>query len=156
MRGSERGSATPAIEEEPVGARSGRGVGRREALGIAGAAVCGLAVAGCGAGGQESAPVQSIKGQVLAKTADVPVGGGTLVEQWKIMITQPAEGVFKAFSAICPHRGCAVGSPQDSVMTCPCHGSEFAADSGKCLKGPATAPLTAYQVKVVGDGIVAV
>ncbi|WP_235994553.1 Rieske (2Fe-2S) protein [Nonomuraea montanisoli] len=156
MRGSERGFAMPAIEEGPGDARGGRMVGRREALGVAGAAVCGLAVAGCGVGGQETAPVQSIKGQVLAKTADVPVGGGTLVEQWKIMITQPAEGVFKAFSAVCPHRGCAVGSPQDSVMTCPCHGSEFAADSGKCLKGPATAPLTAYQVKVVGDGIVAV
>ncbi|MBN6055439.1 Rieske (2Fe-2S) protein [Nonomuraea sp. RK-328] len=155
MRGSERGFTTPAVEE-PGDVRGGRVVGRREALGIAGAAACGLAVAGCGAGGQETAPVQSIKGQVLARTADVPVGGGTLVEQWKIMITQPTEGVFKAFSAICPHRGCAVGSPRDSVMTCPCHGSEFAADSGKCLKGPATGPLTAYQVKVEGDGIVAV
>ncbi|WP_162795240.1 Rieske (2Fe-2S) protein, partial [Nonomuraea lactucae] len=120
------------------------------------AAACGLALAGCGAGGQGRGAVPGIKGKVIARTADVPVGGGTIVDQWKIVVTQPAEGVYKAFSAICPHRGCAVGSPENDVMTCPCHGSEFAADTGKCLKGPASGPLTPYQVKVEGDGIVVV
>ncbi|MFG1967063.1 Rieske (2Fe-2S) protein [Nonomuraea sp. NPDC049028] len=127
-------------------------IGRREALGAAGLAVCGLAVAGCGGGA--SAEPAGIKGQVLAKTADVPVGGGVLVEQYKIVVTQPAKGVFKAFSAVCTHKGCTVGSPEENVITCGCHGSEFAADTGKALKGPATAPLVAYKIKVVGDGVV--
>ncbi|WP_246609611.1 Rieske (2Fe-2S) protein [Nonomuraea rhizosphaerae] len=128
-------------------------IGRREALGAAGVAACGLALAGC-SGGAKAEPVQSIKGKVLAKTADVPVGGGIVVQQYKIVVTQPAKGVFKAYSAVCTHKGCAVGSPKENVITCNCHGSQFAADSGKALKGPATTPLMAYQVKVVGDGVV--
>ncbi|MEV4398015.1 Rieske (2Fe-2S) protein [Nonomuraea sp. NPDC049607] len=132
------------------------GIGRREMLGVAGVAACGLALAGCGAGDAKAQPVSAIKGKVLAKTADVPVGGGTLVEEWRIVITQPAKGVYKAFSAVCTHKGCTVGTPKDNVITCACHGSEFAADSGKATKGPATAPLTVYQVKVEGDGIVVV
>lgn len=130
------------------------GIGRREALGAAGTAVCGLALTGCGGGGDRPAP--GIKGQVIARTADVPVGGGTIVRRWKIVVTQPSEGVYKAFSASCPHRGCAVGVPRDNVMICPCHGSEFDAGTGKALKGPATGALLAYQVRVEGDGIVVV
>ncbi|GGO76064.1 Rieske iron-sulfur protein [Nonomuraea cavernae] len=143
MRSSERGFAMPEI-------------GRRQALGVAGVAACGLALAGCGADAAEPERAQGIKGQVIAKTADVPVGGGTVVDRWRIVVTQPTEGVYKAFSAVCPHRGCAVGLPKENVMTCPCHGSEFAADTGKALTGPATGQLTAYQVKVEGDGIVVV
>jgi Rieske Fe-S protein len=110
-------------------------------------------VAGCGANAKAD-PVPGIKGQELAKTADVPVGGGVVVDKYKIVVTQPAKGVFKAYSAICTHQGCVVGSPEKNVMTCGCHGSEFAADSGKAIQGPATAPLAVCQVKVVGDGVV--
>ncbi|WP_236004717.1 Rieske (2Fe-2S) protein [Nonomuraea antri] len=132
------------------------GLGRRELLGATGVAACGLALTACGSGGAKAQPVKSIKGKVLAKTADVPVGGGKIVEEWKIVVTQPAEGVFKAFSSVCTHKGCAVSTPKDNVITCACHGSEFATDSGQATKGPATAPLTPYQVKVEGDGIVVV
>ncbi|MGP3932635.1 Rieske (2Fe-2S) protein [Nonomuraea sp. KM88] len=128
------------------------GPGRRAVLGAAGVAACGAALAGCGAGGAEAKP--SLKGRVLAKTADVPVGGGTLVEDLKIVVTQPTQGVYKAFSALCPHKGCVVSTPEDNVIACACHGSEFAADSGKATKGPATGALASYQVKVEGDGIV--
>ncbi|WP_260478144.1 Rieske (2Fe-2S) protein [Nonomuraea sp. WAC 01424] len=132
------------------------GLGRREMLGVAGIAACGLALAGCGAGDAKAQQVSTIKGKVIAKTADVPVGGGKLVNEWKIVVTQPTQGVYKAYSAVCTHKGCMVGTPKDNVITCACHGSEFAADSGKATKGPATAPLTVYQVKVEGDGIVVV
>lgn len=143
MAGEERGSGMPAW-------------GRREVLGATGVAVCGAALAGCaGADGSAAAIVPpGIKGKVIAKKADVPVGGGKVINEWKIVITQPTSGVFKAFTANCPHKGCSVGRPEDGVMTCPCHGSEFALDSGKCLKGPAKAPLAEFPVKVEGDGIV--
>lgn len=163
MNDSERGSAMPglgpldaAASGRASGGEPGRAFGRREALGAAGVAACGLALAGCGSGGPAPGRAPGIKGKVIARTAEVPVGGGKVVDQWKIVVTQPREGVFKAFSAICPHRGCAVSTPENDVMTCPCHGSEFAADTGKCLKGPASGPLTPYQVKVEGDGIVVV
>ena len=38
---------------------------------------------------------------VIAKTADVPVGSGVIVD--KIVVTQPSAGEFKGFSAICTH-----------------------------------------------------
>ncbi|TMR12991.1 Rieske (2Fe-2S) protein [Nonomuraea turkmeniaca] len=123
-------------------------------LGAAGVAACGLALAGCGTG--DAKAQQSIKGKVIAKTADVPVGGGKLIEDLKIVVAQPTQGVYKAYSAICTHKGCAVSTPKDNVIRCACHGSEFAADSGTATKGPATAPLIAFHVKVEGDGIVVV
>ncbi|MGI5289420.1 Rieske (2Fe-2S) protein [Nonomuraea polychroma] len=142
MTVSERGAAVP-----------GNCLGRREMLGAAGVAVCGLALAGCDS---DSKAQESIKGKVIAKTADVPVGGGKLIQDLKVVVTQPTQGVYKAYSAICPHKGCEVGTPKDNVIKCACHGSEFAADSGNATKGPATAPLAAFPVKVEGDGIVVV
>ncbi|MEV0587681.1 Rieske (2Fe-2S) protein [Nonomuraea sp. NPDC050310] len=130
------------------------GVGRREVLGAAGVAACGLALAGCGGDARATGPAPGIKGKVIAKTADVPVGGGMVIQKWKIVITQPSAGVYKAFSAACPHKGCAVGRPKDGKMTCPCHGSEFDATTGACLKGPADAPLATFPLKVEGDGLV--
>ncbi|MGW0803682.1 Rieske (2Fe-2S) protein [Nonomuraea sp. NPDC002799] len=132
----------------------GNGFGRREMLGTAGVAACGLALTGCGAGDAKAQP--SLKGKVIAKTADVPVGGGKLIEDLRVVVTQPVQGVFKAFSAICTHKGCAVSTPKGNVIRCACHGSEFAADSGAATKGPATAPLASFKVKVEGDGIVVV
>lgn len=93
-----------------VGGSGLPGIGRREVLGAAGAAVCGVTLAGCAGNAKPNAA--SIKGKVIAKTADVPVGGGTLLAKWKIVITQPTAGVYKAFSAACPHKGCSVGSPR--------------------------------------------
>ncbi|WP_084780258.1 Rieske (2Fe-2S) protein [Planobispora rosea] len=128
---------------------------RRNVIGTAGAVACGAALAGCGTGEPAPASVPpGVKGQVIAKVADVPVGGGTVIHKWKIVIAQPTSGVFKAFSASCPHRGCAVSRPADGLIRCPCHGSEFDATSGKCLKGPAGAPLVEFPLKVEGDGIV--
>ncbi|WP_246075517.1 Rieske (2Fe-2S) protein [Nonomuraea terrae] len=133
---------------------SDNGLGRREMLGAAGVAACGLALTACGAGQAQEPP--SLKGKVIAKAADVPVGGGTLVDDLQVVVTQPAQGVYKAFSARCTHKGCKVSTPKDNVIRCACHGSEFAADTGQATKGPATAPLASFQVKLEGDGIVAV
>ncbi|MFI7702792.1 Rieske (2Fe-2S) protein [Nonomuraea sp. NPDC049480] len=130
----------------------GNGLGRREALGAAGMAACGLALAGCGTGDAKAQP--NLKGKVIARTADVPVGGGKVIEDLSIVVAQPAQGVYKAYTSACTHKGCAVSAPKDNVIRCACHGSEFAADSGKATKGPATAPLASFQVKVEGDGIV--
>ncbi|MGI5487368.1 Rieske (2Fe-2S) protein [Microtetraspora malaysiensis] len=128
---------------------------RRQVLGTAGAAACGVALAGCGVGvPPEPVVPPGIKGKVIAKVADVPVGGGTLINDWKILITQPSEGVFKAFTAVCPHKGCAVGRFADKAVECPCHGSAFALDTGACLRGPAEAPLKEFPLRVDGDGIV--
>ncbi|ORT60961.1 Rieske (2Fe-2S) protein [Streptomyces sp. CB03238] len=90
-------------------------------------------------------------GQVLAKTADIPEGGGKVVGD--VVVTQPTAGEFKAFSSKCTHAGCAVKEVADGVINCPCHGSKFDATDGSVKAGPATAPLAAASITVEGDSI---
>lgn len=93
-------------------------------------------------------------GDALASTADVPVGGGVIVEDPEpIVITQPTEGDFKAFTAICTHQGCTVASVADNTISCPCHGSMYDAATGEVIGGPAPEPLAAKTVTVEGDQI---
>lgn len=63
-----------------------------------------------------------------------------------------AEGLI-AVNPTCPHAGCAVTWELDQQkFLCPCHDSEFSSD-GKVLEGPATEPLTSYEVKLEGESI---
>ncbi|GGK84353.1 iron-sulfur protein [Sphaerisporangium melleum] len=96
--------------------------------------------AGSGAGG-------------LAKTSDIPTGGGKIFKDEKIVITQPSDGQFKAFSALCTHQGCPVGSVSGGTINCPCHGSKFKISDGSVVDGPASRPLEEKQIKVDGDSI---
>jgi Rieske Fe-S protein len=91
---------------------------------------------------------------VLAKTSDVPVGGGKILTDKKIVLTQPKAGEFHGFSAVCTHAGCTVGSVSDGTINCPCHGSRFSVTNGAVVNGPATSPLPPVNVKVQGTSIV--
>ncbi|GAA0405328.1 Rieske (2Fe-2S) protein [Microbispora corallina] len=92
-------------------------------------------------------------GDAIAKTSDVPVGGGKVLEDQKIVIVQPTAGDFKAFSAVCTHQGCTVGSVSNGTINCPCHGSKFSAKDGSVANGPATQPLAEKKITVNGDSI---
>jgi Rieske Fe-S protein len=89
----------------------------------------------------------------VAATADVPVGGGTILPDQDLVLTQPAAGEFQAFSATCTHQGCAVGEVTDGVIVCPCHGSRFAIEDGSVVEGPASRPLERRTIEVQGDSI---
>jgi Rieske Fe-S protein len=91
-------------------------------------------------------------GDVLAATGDIPVGGGTILADQEIVITQPTAGKFMAFSAVCTHQGCIVDEVSGGTINCPCHGSKFKLD-GSVSQGPATQALSARTVKVSGDQI---
>jgi Rieske Fe-S protein len=90
-------------------------------------------------------------GTVLAKTADIPAGGGKVIGD--VVITQPVAGEFKAFSSKCTHQGCAVKDISNGTINCPCHNSRFDASDGSVKAGPATAPLPPTQITVEGDSI---
>jgi len=92
-------------------------------------------------------------GTALAKTSDIPEGGGTIFKDKGVVVTQPTAGTFKAFSSKCTHAGCAVGSVANGVIHCPCHNSEFSVEDGSVKKGPATKALPAAQITVSGDSI---
>ena len=87
----------------------------------------------------------------IAKKTDVPVGSGVIIDD--VVVTQPADGVFKGFSAICTHAGCTVAEVVGGTINCPCHGSKFNLD-GSVANGPASRPLDARTISVRGDSIV--
>ena len=147
---------------------------RRTALACAGAA-CAAVLAGCsrynsnsgGVAGSQPAPATSAPAApagsgsgapagpvALASTSDIPVGGGKILTDKKIVITQPKSGEFHAFSAVCTHAGCTVGSVSGGTINCPCHGSRFNITNGSVVNGPAASPLPPVGIKVQGTSIV--
>jgi Rieske Fe-S protein len=86
-------------------------------------------------------------GRMLVALDQVPVGGGVVLRKEKIVVTQPAPDDVRAFSAVCTHQGCTVGTVADGRIDCPCHGSSFDAATGAVRNGPATRPL--WKVAVV-------
>ncbi|MFB7834164.1 Rieske (2Fe-2S) protein [Streptomyces sp. NPDC056056] len=100
-----------------------------------------------------SASAGAPSGRALAKTADIPVGGGTVFTAEKVVVTQPTAGEFKAFSAVCTHQGCLVNKVADGTIDCPCHGSKFRITDAAVVAGPAPRPLPAEQITVSGDSI---
>lgn len=148
--------------------------GRRTVL--RGAAVAGMAgictplLAACGgsddAGGTTSAPTSAPSstasgtpssggaGAVLGPVSDIPVGGGKIFADAKVVVTQPTAGQFKGYSAVCTHQGNPVRSIADGTIRCPTHGSQFNITDGSVAKGPASRPLPAVNVAVEGTNIV--
>jgi Rieske Fe-S protein len=100
-----------------------------------------------------SSSVKASGGQELAKTSDIPVGGGKILKAQKIVVTQPKKDEFKAFSAICTHQGCTVSAVANGTINCPCHGSKFNISDGSVAGGPAPKPLPAEQITVEGNSI---
>ncbi|MGR3939200.1 Rieske (2Fe-2S) protein [Streptomyces sp. BRA346] len=101
-----------------------------------------------GAGGDTSGG-----GMELAKTSQIPEGGGMVFKDHKVVVTQPSSGQFKAFSSICTHQGCSVGDVSDGTINCPCHQSKFDISDGSPKGGPATKPLPGAKIKVEGTSI---
>ena len=89
----------------------------------------------------------------LTSTADVPLGGGVIFPDQQVVVTQPDEGEFKCFTAVCTHMGCIVSSVQAGGIRCECHGSAFSIEDGSAVNPPATEPLTEVEISVEGDEI---
>ncbi|KKJ99413.1 Rieske (2Fe-2S) protein [Micromonospora sp. HK10] len=146
---------------------------RRTLLAGAGAVGAAVVLAGCGddagdtAGG--SAPTsagppgatnagdpeggQRDSSGPLARTTDIPVGGGAVFATKGVVITQPVAGEFKAFDPICTHQGCPVSNVDGGTINCTCHNSRFSITDGSVKQGPATRPLAPKNIKVTGEQI---
>ena len=141
------------------------------------AALCGIVVAlavpsglvtACSSSGSSgSAPTQGgstgstgstgSAGTALVALADVPEGGGALVDGpggKKIVVARISASEVKAYDATCTHQGAIVAEPAGGTITCPSHGSQFGAADGSVKKGPATSGLRAVAVRVSGDQVV--
>ncbi|MER6780102.1 MULTISPECIES: Rieske (2Fe-2S) protein [unclassified Streptomyces] len=91
-------------------------------------------------------------GKALLKSSAVPVGGGTVLKDEKLVVTQPTAGSFRCFTAVCTHQGCLVNKVEAGTIDCPCHGSKFQITDGAVAHGPATRPLAEKQITVAPDG----
>src|SRR6185295_10894112 len=89
----------------------------------------------------------------LTQTSQVPVGGGIVLDQQRVVVTQPQAGTFKCFTAVCTHQGCLVSEVEGGTINCPCHGSAFKVADGSVANGPANKPLRAIDIKVDGTDI---
>ena len=92
-------------------------------------------------------------GTALGLAADIPVGGGKVYQAAQVVVTQPAAGQYKAFSAICTHVGCICNQVAGGTINCPCHGAKFKITDGAVVAGPATVPLAGASVTVAGGKI---
>ena len=136
---------------DPAGAPSGPT--RRQVLVTGGAVAAVVAVtAACGSSSTPSGPVGNVGGNTVS-TGDIPVGGGLVLEAKQVVVTQPTEGTFKAFTAVCTHEGCIVSSVADGTITCPCHMGQFSAADGSVTGGPPPAPLAEAKFELSGSTI---
>ncbi|MFY1637715.1 Rieske (2Fe-2S) protein [Solwaraspora sp. WMMB335] len=86
-------------------------------------------------------------------TSQVPVGGGIILAAQGIVVTQPTEGEFKAFSNVCTHQRCPVANLDGGTINCTCHFSSFSIVDGSVLSGPAPDALEEKTVTVDGENI---
>ena len=131
--------------------------------GVVGVGAVGAAtLAACGGSSDTATPTSKAAGSAGGsagsaaggiKATDIPVGGGTVFEATKVVVTQPTAGEFKAFSAVCTHKGCTVAKVENGTIDCPCHGSKYDMTTGAVKNGPATAPLSAKTATVSGGSI---
>ncbi len=134
--------------------------GRREFLvkaGVtAGSLVLGLASVG------KAQEKMTAKTNAAAKTGDDEVilklgeksplnkvGGYQTVETsgGKVVVVRVADAEYKAFSAVCPHKGGPIKYDEATKqLFCPWHNSRFDTN-GKVVKGPAKTDLSAYAAE---------
>src|SRR5258708_18999365 len=110
--------------------------GRRTVLrGVALAGAAGVGLSACGGkSGSAAGPSRAVE---RGAAGEVPVGGAKLYRTDRVVVSQPQQGTFKAFSAVCTHLGCVVDSVDGTTVSCPCHGSRFDAETGAVVQGPA-------------------
>ncbi|MEW9530890.1 Rieske (2Fe-2S) protein [Microbispora sp. NPDC049125] len=99
------------------------------------------------AGEATEAGEETADGVVLAKTKSIPLHGGKIIKG-KYVVTHPAKGVYRCFTAKCTHQGCTVATIRGGTINCPCHGSKFSIVDGHVVQGPATRSLPKKKIKV--------
>jgi nitrite reductase/ring-hydroxylating ferredoxin subunit len=74
---------------------------------------------------------------------------GAQADGLSVLLVRKGARVY-ALTDRCSHRGCALhkGELKDDTVVCPCHGSTFRLGDGSIVKGPATSPQPAFEVRL--------
>jgi nitrite reductase/ring-hydroxylating ferredoxin subunit len=135
------------------------------AITVAGAASGVVSLSGCGGSTkQNEAEVSSTEGApeqgdwiaqrgvggpgIVAAASDIPVGGGKVYPDKRIVVARPSANMYRGYRADCTYKPCALSTLQDGLVVCPCHGCRYALADGSPRKGPATRPLTEALITV--------
>lgn len=139
---------------EPVHEPAREAISRRlvvigGAAAVAGAA--GAAAVGIGSADASKKPA----GKKIGPASAVPVGSSAHFTdpntQLPSLVIQLRKGKFVAYDAVCPHEGCTVAyQPQEHLIQCPCHGSQFNPATGSRVRGPAPHGLKKLIIAVSG------
>jgi 3-phenylpropionate/trans-cinnamate dioxygenase ferredoxin subunit len=72
----------------------------------------------------------------------------------RIAIARVGEALY-GFGDTCTHRGCSLakGVLEATIVTCPCHGSQFDVTTGAVVRGPAGEPVRSYPVRLEGGAV---
>lgn len=103
---------------------------------------------------------ESMSPQVIARVADVPVGGSLI---FKYPANSPArllvrvdEETFVAYEQQCTHLTCPViPHVETKELHCPCHEGVFDLLTGRPLSGPPQRPLARVTLEIRGAEVVA-
>lgn len=112
------------------------------------------------ASSQETTVISSTSGawQTVGTIAELDKNGQLLNENSPVgsvlVIGNSQSKNLVAVNPTCTHMGCTVEwLAEEKIFLCPCHASEFKLN-GNMQTGPATKPLSNYEVKIEGDLVV--
>ena len=77
-----------------------------------------------------------------------------VVDETPVLLLRDGERIH-AIHDRCSHRGCSLseGTVEAEEIVCPCHGSRFGLRDGALVRGPATRPQPAFEVRDVGGRV---
>ncbi|HEV2821422.1 MAG TPA: Rieske (2Fe-2S) protein [Solirubrobacteraceae bacterium] len=94
---------------------------------------------------------------VAGTATDLPAGEPTrvVIDETPVLLLRQDTTIY-ALHDRCSHRGCSLsaqGEVSGDIVTCQCHGSQFALRDGALRRGPATTDQPAYEVRRSGEQI---
>ena len=128
---------------------------RREFLKQCAIAVSGIALMGslpmlesCSSSTEPAISHGTTKINVAGLTQDGTslVVSNTMPDGSPILVIRKSATSYLALSTKCTHMGCTVDPPQNGVISCPCHGSQYDL-SGNVIQGPAPNSLRKYDAQ---------
>lgn len=124
---------------------------RRTFLATGGATAASLTLAACSPGLQQERFTDGVFTKAI-ELAQLPSGSSLqlAVGSSQVLIYRESDDIIHAYSAVCTHQGCIVGTNNErsSPFVCPCHASQFDKVTGEAITGPAKAPLTRHATLI--------
>jgi cytochrome b6-f complex iron-sulfur subunit len=112
-----------------------------------------LSLGGCASvphvSGTRNKDILTVKKSDFAESSSIQITHPSL--KAPVFLHKVNEGEYTAVLMLCTHKDCEL-NPAGTILSCPCHGSEFAPD-GKVLQGPAEASLEKYKATVDSENI---